>query len=94
MLFLRKSSKLMTVVLFLSLALAMVLDASIHSPLSNMTNNGKAMTVATDSGHTEVLEAGFWGDLWETVKKVVAFSYCIIDTSPSSWGEECWPIWQ
>lgn len=84
----------MILVLFLSLAFAMVLDAIIHSPLGNITNDGDSMTVATDSGHTEVSKAGFWGDLWETVKKVVEFSYCIIDTSPSSWGEECWPIWQ
>ena len=94
MLLFRKTSKLMTITLFLSLAVAIVLDTAIHSPLGNITNDGDSMTVAMDSGHTEVLEAGFWGDLWERIKKVIAFSYCIIDTSPSSWGEECWPIWQ
>jgi len=93
MLFLKKTNKMMTAVLFLSLAVAITLDATMLAPFGNNEEAGDEAIRVKDSDHVETLEAGFWSKLWDTVRKVVEFSYCIITTEPLGWGEECFPIW-
>ena len=80
----------MIILLLLSLAAAVILDSAIHAPLGNVTEDGKAVTVSSDFGETQVVEAGFWDDLKDWFGKVgrtIKVVYCLYTTIPTDWGE-------
>jgi hypothetical protein len=93
MLFLKKSSKPMVIIMLLSLAAAWFLDATIHAPSSNITAEGKAVTLSSMSSKPYVTEEpGFWDKVKDWFKKVgraVKVVYCALTTAPLEWSDEC-----
>ena len=85
MLFLKKTSKPMIIVVLLSLAVALAMDAAIQAPVSNTSIDGKV--VSSELGDMQLLEAGIFDRIFSKIKSVVNFVVCVVSTPPSGWGE-------
>lgn len=96
MLLLRRTNKLVTLAMLLSLALAFVLDAVMSMQPGNADSGGKTATLTANSSQRQVIEAGVI-DWFKKIGRAFVFVYncgkCLLSTAPLEWGEcPCNPL--